>query len=71
MWDSSSTGTVPKAAFYSNTSPCWINGEVVPAADQDFPKISGAQCGYWTNNGLGTISLSAVSEARRVEHVPE
>jgi hypothetical protein len=35
--DSSSSGTVPKGAVCSNTTPCWINREVVPAAGQVFP----------------------------------
>jgi hypothetical protein len=36
--DSSSSATVMRSAVYSNTSPCWINREVVAAADQNFPK---------------------------------
>src|SRR5271157_4486736 len=45
--DSSSSGTVPGSAVCGKTSPCWINPEVAPAADQDFLKGSCAHHGCW------------------------
>jgi hypothetical protein len=45
--DSSGSGTVPRSAVCSNTSPCWINREVVPAAKRDFSKGSYAHHGCW------------------------
>ena len=43
--DSSSSGTVRRSAVRSNTAPCWIDREVVPAADQDFARGSCAHHG--------------------------
>ena len=42
---SSSGGTAPRSAVCGNTSPCWIDREVVPAADQDFSRGSCAHHG--------------------------
>ena len=36
-------------AVFSKTSPCWTDREVVPAADQDFPKGSCAHHGCWAH----------------------
>jgi hypothetical protein len=47
--DSSSSGTVPGSVVRSNPSPCWINREVVPDADQGFPKGSCAHHGCWAH----------------------
>ena len=52
--DSSSSGTVRRSAVCSNTSPCWINSEVIPAVDQDFPMGSCAHHGCWAHtNWIG------------------
>jgi len=42
----SSSGAVPRSAVCSNTSPCWVDSQVVSEADQDFLKGSCAHHGY-------------------------
>ena len=59
---------VHRSAVCSNTSLCWINREVVPAADRGFPKGCYAHCGCWAHplchQSTGSVNPCAVSVER-------
>jgi|GEM_PF-3131420 hypothetical protein len=64
--DSSSCRTVPGSAVCSNTSPCWTDREVVPAARQNFLKVAVSLMGAGrTQNGLGMKSRLPIIWPRR------
>jgi hypothetical protein len=62
------------SAVWSNTSPCWTDREVVPAADQDFPKGPCVHHGCWAHTKwIGNEKLAswkvATSRDRRLCNV--